>query len=366
MLKNQPEAVVNAIKEIMKNSAQAAQEEKQISAEKLNKKYENMKPVQEIAHVLKAMDKADKANQEVKKQKGLVGNQHKLDKNKNGKLDSHDFKLLRKEETEQTDEARHSDPGKRVLRDVEAMEKRAKPSMAELDKKKMMSASDKDKLAKTAELVKREKAMKEEIEQVDEISSDLAMKAARERVSRLGKPTTQKDVNVMKQGGGNPYERADKAVERAGARGADKKSVSGLKGAVTTKFNQSIAAAKAKRAAAASAQRNEELELEEGRGRPPKKPKQSADDGHEYGGKDNSKEPDQHIHVRLGAAADQDKGADHKFDNGKTHHIPQHVAKAVYSGLNRMKPDVRAKVHDHIQKSHENLMQVHTMLAGKK
>ena len=35
----------------------------------------------------------------------LKGNQHKLDKNKNGKLDAHDFKLLRKEETEQTDES---------------------------------------------------------------------------------------------------------------------------------------------------------------------------------------------------------------------------------------------------------------------
>ena len=34
----------------------------------------------------------------------LKGNQHKLDKNKNGKLDKHDFKLLRKEDTEQIDE----------------------------------------------------------------------------------------------------------------------------------------------------------------------------------------------------------------------------------------------------------------------
>lgn len=33
-------------------------------------------------------------------QEGLKGNQHKLDKNKNGKLDSHDFKLLRKEDIE--------------------------------------------------------------------------------------------------------------------------------------------------------------------------------------------------------------------------------------------------------------------------
>lgn len=73
------------------------------------------------------------------------------------------------EEFEQTDEARHSDPGKRVLRDVEAMERRNKPSMAALDKNRMISASDKDKLAKTAELMKREKEMKEEVEQVDEL-----------------------------------------------------------------------------------------------------------------------------------------------------------------------------------------------------
>jgi hypothetical protein len=34
----------------------------------------------------------------------LKGKQHKLDKNKNGKVDAHDFKLLRKEEVEQIDE----------------------------------------------------------------------------------------------------------------------------------------------------------------------------------------------------------------------------------------------------------------------
>jgi hypothetical protein len=35
----------------------------------------------------------------------LKGNQHKIDKNKNGKVDAHDFKLLRKEETEELEEA---------------------------------------------------------------------------------------------------------------------------------------------------------------------------------------------------------------------------------------------------------------------
>jgi hypothetical protein len=35
----------------------------------------------------------------------LKGKQHKIDKNKNGKVDSHDFELLRKEETEELEEA---------------------------------------------------------------------------------------------------------------------------------------------------------------------------------------------------------------------------------------------------------------------
>lgn len=100
--------------------------------------------------------------------------------------------------------------------------------------------------------IRKKKEMGEEVEQVDEISAGLATSAAKARISRLGKPTTQKDVNVMKQGGGNPYERADKAVQRAGARGASKNTVSGLKGAVTSKFNQSVAAAKAKRAGQAN------------------------------------------------------------------------------------------------------------------
>lgn len=44
---------------------------------------------------------AKQRNEEAEIEEELKGNQHKLDKNKNGKLDKHDFKLLRKEEVEQ-------------------------------------------------------------------------------------------------------------------------------------------------------------------------------------------------------------------------------------------------------------------------
>jgi hypothetical protein len=38
------------------------------------------------------------------KKEELKGNQHKIDKNKNGKIDAHDFKLLKKEEVEFSEE----------------------------------------------------------------------------------------------------------------------------------------------------------------------------------------------------------------------------------------------------------------------
>jgi hypothetical protein len=56
----------------------------------------------------KPVDEASCYGKDMKKEE-LVGKQHKLDKNKNGKLDAQDFKLLRKEETEELDEGRMKD-----------------------------------------------------------------------------------------------------------------------------------------------------------------------------------------------------------------------------------------------------------------
>ena len=53
--------------------------------------------------VKKPVEEASCSGKDMKKEE-LVGNQHKLDKNKNGKLDAQDFKMLRKEEAEQIDE----------------------------------------------------------------------------------------------------------------------------------------------------------------------------------------------------------------------------------------------------------------------
>lgn len=118
--------------------------------------------------------------------------------------------------------------------------------------------------------------------------------------------------------------------------------------------------------------------LEEGRGRPRKNPNDpkwqkkpaNGEEGDEPEGlePDSGREADQHIHVRLKAVADSSEkgGADVAFDNGKKRFVKQNVAKTVLSALDKMKPEARKQVHDHVAQSHENLMQVHSMLTGKK
>jgi len=74
-------AVLNAIKEIVQKNREEAVQEEQKNAAVAASRYANFKPKQDV-------------------QEALVGKQHKIDKNKNGKIDAHDFKLLKKEEAE--------------------------------------------------------------------------------------------------------------------------------------------------------------------------------------------------------------------------------------------------------------------------
>lgn len=59
-------------------------------------------------------DSIIEAAKQVMKEK-LVGDQHKIDKNKNGKIDAHDFKLLRKEESEEKAEEQIDELSKKTL-----------------------------------------------------------------------------------------------------------------------------------------------------------------------------------------------------------------------------------------------------------
>jgi len=130
-------------------------------------------------------------------------------------------------------------------------------------------------------------------------------------------------------------------------------------------------------------------DIDEGRGRPRKNPtdpkwskgktKSGDDEDHDYGGSDSGKEPDQHVHVQLSKAADAKAhevkgkegfktkgGADVKFDNGKTHFVKAEHAHAVLSALQKVKPEARSQLHNHIAQSHDNFMAVHKMVSGGK
>jgi hypothetical protein len=108
-------------------------------------------------------------DKKVKKEE-LKGKQHKLDKNKNGKVDAHDFKLLRKEEAEQVDEKEVVFTGS-PKHTAKKAEEHKKMGYKVVSLKKHTSGIFGDNSEKHTY-----KMAKEEVEQVDEISSDLAQR----------------------------------------------------------------------------------------------------------------------------------------------------------------------------------------------
>jgi hypothetical protein len=103
------------------------------------------------------------------KMEELKGNQHKIDKNKNNKIDAHDFKILRGEKSAQKEEVDPTDTTTDTLR---GREKTSKNPM--LSKKVMMDVPDN---------------VKEEAEQIDELSYDTLnsyMRKKRKVIAKVG------------------------------------------------------------------------------------------------------------------------------------------------------------------------------------
>ena len=127
------------------------------------KSKEKRKQMALAAYYAKMREEVEQTNEENMKEE-LKGNQHKLDKNKNGKLDKHDFKLLRKEDAEQVDEA-ESHQAKTTMKHVKnatAGEKKAAKDI----KPGIKGYRDRIAMLKSAEA--RGGLKKEEAEQVDE------------------------------------------------------------------------------------------------------------------------------------------------------------------------------------------------------
>lgn len=117
---------------------------------------------------------------------------------------------------------------------------------------------------------------------------------------------------------------------------------------------------------------NKSLEdLEEGRGRPRKNPDDPKWKTHASAAVPEGEDSDRHIHVQLKSAADNKPGADSKggahvhFGDGSKHFVKHDVAHAVVTGVEKLRPDDREKVHAHIAKSHENLMAVHAAITKR-
>lgn len=127
------------------------------------KSKEKRKQMALAAYYAKMREEVEQPNEENMKEE-LKGNQHKLDKNKNGKLDKHDFKLLRKEDAEQVDEA-ESHQAKTTMKHVKnptAGEKKAAKDI------KPGVAGYRDRIAMLKSAEARGGLKKEEAEQVDE------------------------------------------------------------------------------------------------------------------------------------------------------------------------------------------------------
>ena len=132
------------------------------------KSKEKRKQMALAAYYAKMREEVEQTNEENMKEE-LKGNQHKLDKNKNGKLDAHDFKLLRKEDAEQVDEA-ESHQAKTTMKHVKnatAGEKKAAKDI------KPGVAGYRDRIAMLKSAEARGGLKKEEVEQVDEASTEL-------------------------------------------------------------------------------------------------------------------------------------------------------------------------------------------------
>lgn len=133
-------------------------------------------------------------------EEGLKGNQHKLDKNKNNKIDAEDLKILRKEESETVEEGWDEM--------MKAAKERAKPQPNGGSGKKQGTAYGGSK----------QKDVKEEAEQIDELnkstlasyvkkaSHDVAAKGAATRQFANDSEAARKDQN---------YSDAKKSMDRA-------------------------------------------------------------------------------------------------------------------------------------------------------
>jgi hypothetical protein len=182
---------------------------------------------------IKKFDSVALSVKEVLQQEALKGQQHKIDKNKNNKIDAHDFKILRgekkgmkKEEAENVEESNNPFD----LKNYKSQLPTKPGEKAGFDSKKVSTGT-----IYSRKPVKDEPMKKEEVEQIDELTlSDLVARSRKQKFDteaemkhhRLvdGKPSVpkrvgSKDIHLHHIGTGNSTgENAKYKVVAAGAK----------------------------------------------------------------------------------------------------------------------------------------------------
>ena len=151
---------------------------------------EREKETERLDNKKKAMKKESFGDFKDRLIESLKGNQHKIDKNKNNKIDAHDFKLLRaqKEEVEQVDEA-----NKESKKDFDARQARlaaaGKETAKNPERLKRLSSIP----GYTAAMNLAKKTTKEEVEELDELSIGTLLKVKQAAVRGANAATSDGD-----------------------------------------------------------------------------------------------------------------------------------------------------------------------------
>lgn len=279
----------------------------------------------------------------------LKGNQHRIDANKNGKIDSEDFKLLRskkkvEEEVEEIDEisvgTAYSYSGKKMEKEREGLLQGERNPTSKLQLKNMTNAAnrtDKDYYKQRGF-----KKMEEEVE-LDELSKgtlgSYVKKASKDYISHNAVNTPRSKVSIEKKRLTGINRAADRlAKEEVEFSQAEIDHINSFLEAVapnrpepTKGVNPTV--------------RNTDLTdetLEEGRPRKNPTPETTERDAR------------QHIQVQAGRAAGGTV-VDFKHDNGKVSKLTPGMGRAITAHLNGLKPAERQEAVKRMHASPEGL-----------
>jgi hypothetical protein len=355
----------------------------------------------EVKKVMKKKGEKDESPAHEKSEKedcseALKGNQHKIDANKNGKVDAHDFKLLRKKKGVAETYANIKSGEEISEEDVEEAVKNpyAVGMAAAMKSTGDKPPLDKSTITKAHDIAKKIKEDTEEVseesEQIDELSINTvksykkaALKSSppesvfsnAKKYKQRTKGITMAQNRLNKEEVEEIDELSDKTLgsytKKAAADFAARKPKMGYDGQLKKMQNRNVGAGRAldkmtKRRFGEEAEielTQEEIDrieatladLDEGRGRPPKEGSDAWKKRQQAGAAEQD-EPRQHPIQQLERIKrDMRGGADFKHRDGSSHHMTGGQAANLLSKYHGLKPAEKEVMQKEIHGSHAGL-----------